>query len=97
MLLELDVKGAIRIKELYVENTYSIFIIPPSISHLRERLLKRGTDSEKRIEIRLQRFEQEMGYQDYFDYVMINEDLNVATKELISIVNNLNEGVYHGA
>ena len=97
MLLELDVKGAIRIKELYVEKTYSIFIIPPSISHLRERLLKRGTDSEKRIEIRLQRFEQEMGYQDRFDYVMINEDLNVATKELISIVNNLNEGVYHGA
>jgi guanylate kinase len=97
MLLEMDVKGAIRIKELYPENTYSIFIIPPSIAHLRERLIKRGTDSEKRIEIRLQRFEQEMGYQDRFDHVMINEDLSVATEELINIVNNINEGVLHGS
>tara|TARA_Y100001970_G_scaffold161134_1_gene197084 strand:- start:4061 stop:4636 length:576 start_codon:yes stop_codon:yes gene_type:complete len=96
MLLELDVKGALRIKQLYDKNTYSIFIIPPSISHLRERLLKRGTDSEKRIEIRLQRFEQEMGYKDRFDHIMINEDIKLATEELINIVNNLNKGVFNG-
>tara|TARA_A100001037_G_C15151697_1_gene639692 strand:+ start:1211 stop:1786 length:576 start_codon:yes stop_codon:yes gene_type:complete len=97
MLLELDVKGALRIKQLYDKNTYSIFIIPPSISHLRERLLKRGTDSEKRIEIRLQRFEQEMGYKDRFDHIMINEDIKLATEELINIVNNLNKGVFNGS
>ncbi len=97
VLLEMDVKGAIRIKELYPENSFSIFIIPPSIGHLRERLKKRGTDSEKRIEIRLQRFQQEMGYKDRFDHVMINEDLNVATQELINIVNDLKEGVLNGS
>ncbi len=97
VLLEMDVKGAIRIKELYPENSFSIFIIPPSIGHLRERLKKRGTDSEKRIEIRLQRFQQEMGYKDRFDHVMINEDLKVATQELINIVNDLKEGVLNGS
>ena len=96
VLLEMDVKGAIRIKELYPENSFSIFIIPPSIGHLRERLKKRGTDSEKRIEIRLQRFQQEMGYKDRFDHVMINENLNVATQELINVVNELKEGVLNG-
>jgi len=93
VLLEMDVKGAIRIKELYPENSFSIFIIPPSIAHLRERLKKRGTDSEKRIEIRLQRFQQEMEFKDQFDHVMINENLNVATQELINVVNELKEGV----
>ena len=92
MLLEMDVKGAIRIKELYYNNTFSIFIIPPSIDHLRDRLIKRGTDSEKRIEIRLQRFKQEMAYKDKFDHIMVNEDLELATKELINIVNKLNKG-----
>ena len=96
VLLEMDVKGAIRIKGLYPENSFSIFIIPPSVGHLRERLKKRGTDSEKRIEIRLQRFQQEMGYKDRFDHVMINEDLNVATQELINVVNELKEGVLNG-
>ena len=96
VLLEMDVKGAIRIKELYPENSFSIFIIPPSISHLRERLKKRGTDSEKRIEIRLQRFQQEMEFKDQFDHVMINENLNVATQELINVVNELKEGGLNG-
>ena len=92
MLLEMDVKGAIRIKELYYNNTFSIFIIPPSIDHLRDRLIKRGTDSAKRIEIRLQRFQQEMGYQDKFDHIMVNENLEMAIEELINIVNKLNKG-----
>jgi len=96
LLMELDVKGAIRVKELYPENTFSIFIIPPSIDHLRERLKKRGTDSDKRIEIRLQRFQQEMGFQNRFDYVMVNEDLGKATKELIQIVNQINKGEKNG-
>ena len=97
VLLEMDVKGAIRIKELYPENSFSIFIIPPSIGHLRERLKKRGTDSEKRIEIRLQRFQQEMEYKERFDHVMINENLDEATQKLISVVNELKEGVLNGS
>ena len=96
LLLEMDVKGSMRIKKLYPDNTYSIFIIPPSIDHLRKRLKNRGTDSEKRIEIRLKRFEEEMEFQKNFDYVMINEDLELAKIELNKTINKLKQGVENG-
>ena len=69
VLLDLDVKGSMSIRSLYLEQSFSIFILPPSIDHLRGRLRRRGTDSELRIEKRLQRFEKEMEYKNKFDYV----------------------------
>ncbi len=96
LLLELDVKGSMKIKEQYPNNAYLIFILPPSMDHLRERLRKRGSDSEERIEKRLQRFEEELGYKDKFDYILINENVEEATQELLEVVNQLNEGVIHG-
>jgi len=96
LLLELDVKGSMRIKELYPDNAFLIFILPPSMDHLRDRLRKRGADSEERIEKRLQRFEEELGYKDKFDYILINENVEDATNELLEVVNQLNEGVIHG-
>lgn len=89
LLLEMDVKGSMSIKKLYPDNTFSIFILPPSLEHLRARLKKRGTDSDERIEIRLKRYQQEIEFQDRFDAVMINEDLESAELELINIVNQL--------
>jgi len=96
LLLELDVKGSMSIKKLYPDQTFSIFIIPPSIEHLRDRLNNRGTDSEKRIEIRLKRFQEEMEFQNKFDYVMINEDLELAKIELKKTINKLKQGVTNG-
>ena len=96
VLLDLDVKGSMSIRSLYLEQSFSIFILPPSIDHLRGRLRRRGTDSELRIEKRLQRFEKEMEYKDKFDYVLINDDLEEATRELIDVVNGLKEGVLNG-
>ena len=96
VLLDLDVKGSVSIRSLYPEQSFSIFILPPSIDHLRGRLRRRGTDSELRIEKRLQRFEKEMEYKNKFDYVLINDDLEVATRELIDVVNGLKEGVLNG-
>lgn len=96
VLLDLDVKGSMSIRSLYPEQSFSIFILPPSIDHLRGRLRRRGTDSELRIEKRLRRFEKEMEYKNKFDYVLINDDLEVATRELIDVVNGLKEGVLNG-
>ena len=96
VLLDLDVKGSMSIRSLYLEQSFSIFILPPSIDHLRGRLRRRGTDSELRIEKRLQRFEKEMEYKNKFDYVLINDNLEVATRELIDVVNGLKEGVLNG-
>jgi len=96
LLLELDVKGAMCLKKLYPKNSFTIFIIPPSLNHLRERLRKRGTDSKKNIEIRLQRFEQEMNSKEYFDEIMINEDLESAKLKLIDTIKKIKEGVKSG-
>ena len=96
MLIEMDVKGSMSIKKLFPEQTYSIFIMPPSISQLRERLRSRGTDSEKRINIRLKRFQEEMDFREKFDYVMINEDLDLAKIELQKTINKLKKGVTSG-
>lgn len=96
LLLELDVKGSMSIVQLYPEQSFSIFILPPSIEHLRHRLRNRGTDTESRINERLKRFEREMEYKSKFNYVLINEDLEVASRELIEVVNGLKEGVLNG-
>jgi len=96
LLLELDVKGSMSIVHLFPEQSFSIFILPPSIDHLRHRLRNRGTDNEFRINERLKRFEREMEYKSKFDYVLINEDLEVASRELIEVVNGLKEGVLNG-
>ena len=96
MLLEMDVKGSMSIKKLYPEQTFSIFIMPPSITHLRERLRSRGTDSENSINIRLKRFQEEMEFREKFDYVMINEDLDLAKIELQKTINKLKQGATSG-
>ena len=96
LLLEMDVKGSMNIKRLYPDNTFSIFIIPPSLEHLRERLKKRGTDTKTVIEIRLKRFQQEMAFKNKFDYVMVNEELDLAKIELIETVQKLKKGVGNG-
>ena len=96
MLIEMDVKGSMSIKKLFPDQTFSIFIMPPSISQLRERLRSRGTDSEKRINIRLKRFQEEMEFRKNFDYVMINEDLDLAKIELQKTINKLKQGATSG-
>ena len=89
LLLELDVKGALKLKKLYPKNTVSIFIIPPSFDDLKKRLKSRNTETEDVIKIRLKRFEEEINYKSRFDYVMHNDILNIATNELVEIVKQI--------
>ena len=96
MLMEVDVNGSMKIKELYPEKTFSIFIMPPSIGHLRKRLERRGTDSRARIEVRLKRFTEEVSLKERFDHVIINEKLEKAKLELIDILDKKIKGVKNG-
>ena len=92
LLLELDVKGALSIKSLYPEETIMIFIIPPNMSDLKKRLVKRNTETDKIIKLRLNRIEEEMQYKSKFDYVIINNKIEIAFKELKNIIlKNKNE------
>ncbi|MDP6339215.1 MAG: guanylate kinase [Candidatus Marinimicrobia bacterium] len=97
LLLELDVKGAMTIKNLLPEKTITIFVEPPSLDDLRERLVKRGTDSEERIAKRLERLGAELEYKSNFDYRVINDELNRAADEIMNIIQHENEGVPYGS
>ena len=92
LLLEMDVKGALSIKKLYPNKTFSIFITPPSIDHLRNRLQKRGTDSKDRINIRLRRFKEEMKYVSRFDFNLLNDEYKLAKNQLMSIILEMKKG-----
>ncbi len=89
VLLELDVNGTSSIKKIYPKHSYSIFIIPPSIEDLRLRLKKRGSETEKTIEKRLERFSKEMKHKDQFDTLLINDNIEVAIEEFITKVNHI--------
>ncbi|MFQ6674250.1 MAG: guanylate kinase, partial [Fidelibacterota bacterium] len=86
LLLEVDVKGGISIKRAYPENSVTIFVRPPSLEELKQRLKGRGSDSEERIEKRLQRMDMEMAYEDQYDYSILNEDLDRTVEEVLAIL-----------
>lgn len=97
ILLELDVKGAMSVKKLYPNKSLSIFIEPPSVEVLKLRLEKRGTDNDQRIIKRLERLESELSYKSNFDYHVINDDLDQAVNEIMSIIINESKGVSYGS
>lgn len=87
IVFDVDVKGGVNIKRHYGDEALSIFIQPPSIQELRRRLEGRGTDSVEAIEQRLAKAEYEMTFAPQFDYVVINDDLNTAKQQLLTLVN----------
>lgn len=92
VVLDVDVKGGCNIKNYYGNRALSIFIQPPSIEALRQRLNGRGTDSPEVIEDRIARAEYELGFADKFDTVVVNDDLEKAQQEALQILKNfLNE------
>ncbi|ROL57735.1 guanylate kinase [Bacteroidetes/Chlorobi group bacterium Naka2016] len=86
VVFDIDVKGALSIKRLFPNESFLIFISPPSIEVLKERLIKRGTESPEQLQKRWERIQMEMEQRDKFDYVLVNDDLEEAKKELIEIV-----------
>lgn len=92
VVLDVDVKGGCNIKNYYGSRALSIFIQPPSIEALRQRLNGRGTDSPEVIEDRIARAEYELGFADKFDTVVVNDDLEKAQQEALQILKDfLNE------
>jgi len=85
MALDLDVKGALHVKEMYLQATL-IFLVPPSLEVLRERLLKRKRESQATIEARLEAAEKEIAQSAEFDYVVMNDDLEQTVSEVLGIV-----------
>ena len=86
VIFDIDVIGALNIKKKYPNQTLSIFINPPSINVLEERLSLRGTDSETALLERIQKANEEIKFSEKFDKSIINDDLKKSKKQIIKVV-----------
>lgn len=86
VVCDVDVLGALNIKRHYGEKALSVFIKPPSIDTLRQRLALRGTDNEAEIEKRIGRAEYELTFAEKFDAVIVNDNLATAQAEALSLI-----------
>jgi guanylate kinase len=85
VLLEIEVQGALQVKQVMPEATL-VFIVPPSLSELRRRLLVRGTDSLGKVNKRLRRAQEEILLADQFKYVLVNDQLDKAVSDFAAII-----------
>lgn len=86
VILDIDVKGGVNVKKQFGDDAVSIFIAPPSISELRWRLKKRGSESDEDINERVGRAEFEMQFRDDYDHVVVNDTLPEAIAEIESLM-----------
>lgn len=88
IIFDVDVKGGVNLKKYFGEQALSIFIQAPSVEVLRERLIKRGTDSAEDIENRVNKAAEEMTYADKFDKIIVNDVLEDAYRESEEIIDS---------
>lgn len=87
VLLEIDVQGALQVREK-INNAVLIFIAPPSIEELSRRLINRNTESQHDLNIRLSNAAKELKFADKYDYIIVNDDLDLASRKLQEIFTN---------
>ncbi len=85
ILLEVDVKGALKIKEEYPD-AVMIFVLPPSIDELQRRLVNRKTESENDLKKRVERAKMEIEFQTHFEHKVINDVLEEAKEKVFNII-----------
>ncbi|HPT12767.1 MAG TPA: guanylate kinase [Bacteroidales bacterium] len=85
-LFDVDVQGGVNLKNIFGRDAMSIFIMPPSVEELENRLRKRATDTEDKIKMRVGKAAEEMTLADKFDVIIINDDLVKASEEIARVV-----------
>ena len=88
VIFDVDVVGGLNIKKQYSTECLSVFIMPPSVDVLRERLSGRGSESEEKIEIRLDKAEKEIAQNQKFDTIILNDDFEIACEETQEVITN---------
>jgi len=86
VVFDIDVIGGVNLKKLYPKDTLAIFVKPPSIEVLEQRLRNRKTDSEAKIQERLAKTKYELTFEKDFDAVVVNENLDSARKEAFRLI-----------
>lgn len=88
VLFDIDVRGALSIKQAYPRASLLIFLKPPNLEALRERLAGRKTETHEQIQQRLDRVELEMEHSEQFDYQIINDDLEQTVETILQIISS---------
>lgn len=88
VIFDIDVEGGLHLKRKYGEAALAIFVQPPSLEVLKERLAGRGTDSPEKLQERFAKAEKELNYAPQFDIILKNYDLQTACDEAESLVKN---------
>lgn len=86
VIFDIDVVGGLRLKSKFPDEALAIFVNPPSLEVLKERLTGRGTDSQEKLKERFAKAEQELSYADRFDVILNNFELEVAKTEAEHLV-----------
>ncbi|QNL20962.1 guanylate kinase [Hyphobacterium sp. CCMP332] len=87
VIFDIDVKGGLNIKKQYGDRALAIFVQPPSVQTLEERLKKRGSENDKSLQERINKAESEMKYASHFDVVIENDNLDHAVQEAEKYIN----------
>lgn len=91
VLFDVDVNGGINLKRIYGNKSIALFIMPPSVEELEKRLVKRATDGDERIRVRIARAEEEINLSNQFDTIIVNKNLDLAREEARKMVSSFLE------
>lgn len=86
VVFDVDVKGGVNIKKQFADDALAVFVKPPSVKALRERLLGRNTETSETLKKRLDRAVFELGFENRFDVIIVNDNLEAAKHESLSLV-----------
>ena len=85
VILDIDTQGAASVRKLRPD-AVSVFIMPPSLAELKRRIARRGTETPEVIDLRLSRAEAEMALAPEYDHIIVNDDIEIATGELMDVI-----------
>lgn len=85
VILEIEIQGALKVKQAFPD-TLLLFVVPPSAGELKKRLVGRGTESMEVIEYRLNRAVEESAGMEKYDYLVVNDDLEICVEQMHSII-----------
>lgn len=88
VIFDVDVVGGLRLKSIFQDSALCVFVQPPSVDALHQRLVARSTESEEKIQQRVAKAEKEMAFANQFDAIVVNTDLDIAKKEAVILVSD---------
>ncbi len=88
VIFDVDVVGGLRLKSIFQDSAFCVFVQPPSVDALHQRLVARSTETEEKIQQRVAKAEKEMAFANQFDTILVNIDLEIAKKEAEILVSD---------